>query len=61
MKILRNRGFPQGGVTSAKFWIIAFDKAICFINKHSTLGQGYANDCAALMVGREISMTIKNQ
>ena len=29
-------GFPQGGVCSAKFWIIAFDKALQIINSGTT-------------------------
>ena len=43
-----NLGFPQGGVASAKFWIIAFDPAIEIINKYGIQGTGYADDCAAL-------------
>ena len=30
-------GFPQGGVCSAKFWIIAFDQAIEIINENGIL------------------------
>ena len=30
-------GFPQGGVCSAKFWLIAFDEAIHIINSQKTV------------------------
>ena len=46
------QGFPQGGA-SAKFWIIAFDPAIEIINKHIVVGQGYADDLAAVYGGRK--------
>ena len=38
-------GFPQGGVCSAKFWIIAFNDAINIINTHGAMGHGFADDC----------------
>ena len=41
-------GFPQGGVASAKFWIIAFDPAMQILNQQGILGVGYADDCAAV-------------
>ena len=41
-------GFPQGGVASAKLWILAFNPAIDIINQYSIAGTGYADDCAAL-------------
>ena len=41
-------GFPQGGVCSAKFWLIAFDFAIKIINTYNIEGNGYADDCSAL-------------
>ena len=37
-------GFPQGGVCSAKFWIIVFDYALDIINTEFTEGQGFADD-----------------
>ena len=49
-----NVGFPQGGVCSAKFWIIAFNPAIEIINKNRILGQGFADDCAALIKGNDL-------
>ena len=33
-------GFPQGGVCSAKFWLIAFDEAIRIINTPQIEGNG---------------------
>ena len=44
-------GFPQGGVCSAKFWLIAFNEAIEIINSNGIYGNGYANDCSALIGG----------
>ena len=44
-------GFPQGGVCSARFWLIAFDKAIQIINSNGITGNGYADDCSALVGG----------
>ena len=48
-----SQGFPQGGVASAKFWVIAFDPAIEIINGHQVVGQGYADDLAAVFGGKE--------
>ena len=45
------RGFPQGGVCSAIFWLIAFDEAIRIINSEGIIGNGYADDCSALIGG----------
>ena len=44
-------GFPQGGVCSARFWLIAFDPAIRIINSEGITGNGYADDCGALIGG----------
>ena len=44
-------GFPQGGVCSARFWLIAFDEAIHIINSNGITGNGYADDCSALIGG----------
>ena len=53
-------GFPQGGVCSAKFWIIAFDPAIEIINENGIFGQGFADDCAAMIGGDDLNtMVIK--
>ena len=45
------QGFPQGGVCSARFWLIAFDTAIRIINSEGIIGNGYADDCSALLGG----------
>ena len=42
-------GFPQGGVCSAKFWIVAFNEAINIINQFGALGIGFADDCCILL------------
>ena len=44
-------GFPQGGVCSAKFWIIAFNEAIEIINEYGITGQGFADDCGPMIGG----------
>ena len=51
-------GLPQGGVCSAKFWLIAFDTAIQIINRHKVEGNGYADDCSALSGGRRLDHAI---
>ena len=51
MALTTATGFPQGGVCSARFWLIAFDKAIQIINSEGIVGNGYADDCAALIGG----------
>ena len=51
-------GFPQGGVCSAKFWLIAFDTAIQIINTLKIEGNGYADDCSALYGGRRLDHAI---
>ena len=49
-------GFLQGGVCSAKFWIIAFDYAINIINTDLTEGQGFADDLCILTQGTDINV-----
>ena len=44
-------GFPQGGVCSAKFWIIAFNQAIEMINNYGVTGQGFTDDCGPMTGG----------
>ena len=51
-------GFPQGGVCSAKFWLVAFDYAIKIINRHNIEGNGYADDCSALYGGPRLDHAI---
>ena len=48
-------GFPQGGVCSARFWLIAFNQAIRIINNSFVEGVGYADDCCILMGGTDQS------
>ena len=52
-------GFPQGGVCSAKLWLIAFDYAIQIINRYNIEGNGYADDCSALIGGRRLDHALK--
>ena len=52
-------GFPQGGVCSAKFWLIAFDYTIQIINRFKIEGNGYADDCSALAGGRRLDHALK--
>ena len=59
MKIHIARGFPQGGVASAKFWLVAFDDAIQIINSEFVLGNGYADDCCVLFGGRKPEILVK--
>ena len=47
-------GFPQGGVCSAKFWLIAFNGAIEIINTPHIEGNGYADDCSAVFGGPRV-------
>ena len=47
-------GFPQGGVCSAKFWIIVFNEAIEIINTLGIYGNGFADDCVALVGGTNL-------
>ena len=47
-------GFPQGGVCSAKFWIIAFNEAIEIINSFGAFGNGFADDCVTMMTGTNL-------
>ena len=51
-------GFPQGGVASAKFWLIAFDPAIRLINTMFLEGNGYADDCCVLFGGRSVKVLV---
>ena len=42
-------GFPQGGVCSAKFWIIAFNEVIEIINSYGAFGNGFADVCVTMI------------
>ena len=48
-------GFPQGGVASAKFWLIAFNPAVEIINKYEIWGNAFADDCGAILGGNNIN------
>ena len=52
-------GFPQGGVASAKFWLLAFNPAIDIINSTFVEGNGYADDCCIVFGGRKSEIIIK--
>ena len=52
-------GFPQGGVASAKFWLLAFDPAIEIINSTFVEGNGYADDCCIVFGGRKPAVMIR--
>ena len=51
-------GFPQGGVCSAKFWIIAFNKAIEISNQYGALGVGFADDLCILVEQKNVKNAI---
>ena len=51
--ITTGQGFPQGGVCSAKFWIVAFNEAINIINEHGATGNGFADDCVTAIGGNK--------
>ena len=57
-KVTVDTGFPQGGVCSAKFWIIAFDKALQIINSGTTKGYGLADNICVLEGGSDIHASI---
>ena len=44
-------GFPQGGVASARFWLVAFNMAVKIINSNGCKGTAFADDCAVLVSG----------
>ena len=55
-------GFPQGGVCSAKFWIIAFNRAVELVNTKLVTGFAFTDDLCALMGGKDLQyITIKIQ
>jgi ribonuclease HI len=51
-------GFPQGGVASAKLWLVAFNRAIEIINKYQIQGNGFADDCSAVLGGKSLPAII---
>ena len=53
-EVTTNRGFPQGGVCSAKFWIIAFDEAAKIINSNGVNGELFADDENGIIGGKDV-------
>ena len=53
-------GFPQGGVASAKFWLIAFNEAVDIINSCGITGIAFADDCAAVYGGTNMGHMLRN-
>ena len=47
-------GFPQGGVCSTKFWVIAYDDAVIILNEHRVFGQVFADDSIAMKGGKNL-------
>ena len=47
-------GFPQGGIASAKFWLIAFDEVVSIINSYGIWGNAFADNCTALVGGTHV-------
>lgn len=60
MSLTMGRGFPRGGVCSARLWLIAFDLAIRIINSRGITGTGYADDCSALIGGTHTDNMIES-
>ena len=60
VELTTSTGFPQGGVCSARFWLVAFDEAIRIINTRGIMGNGYADDCSALIGGTHPSNMIES-
>ena len=54
LEVTTDMGFPQGGVYSAKFWIIAFDEAAKILNSHGVTGELFVDDGNGLIGGKGI-------
>ena len=54
LEVTTNMGFPQGGVCSAKFWIIAFDEAAKILNSNGVNGELFADDGNGIIGGKDI-------
>ena len=52
LEVTTNMGFPQGGVCSAKFWIIAFDEAAKILNTNGVNGELFADDGNGIIGGK---------
>ena len=58
-KLSTSTGFLQGGVCSAKFWIVAFNEAIQILNTHGVYSNGFADDCVALIGGTDTEQMMR--
>ena len=54
LEVTTNMGFPQGGVCSAKFWIIAFDEAAKILNSNEVNGELFDDDGNGIIEGKDI-------
>ena len=54
LEVTTNMGFPQGGVCSAKFWIIALDEAAKILNSNGVNGELFADDINGIIGGKDI-------
>ena len=54
LELSASAGFPQGGVCSATFWVIAYDEALLILNKHDVHGICFADDSLALKGGKNL-------
>ena len=52
-------GFPQGGVASAKFWLVAFNEAVEIINSCGIVGTAFADDCAVVYGGTNMGHMLR--
>ena len=53
-------GYPQGGLCSAKFWIITYNKVLLILNKHGIVGLCLADDSLALRGGKNFHLFFRN-
>ena len=51
-------GLPQGGVCSAKFWLIAYDEAVRILNSGGVEGTAYADDSCTLITGKNLKSMV---
>ena len=53
LEVTTNLGFPQGGVCSDKFWIIAFDEADKILNLNGVNGELFADEGNGIKGGKD--------
>ena len=51
-------GFPQGGVCSAKLWVIAYVEAVYILNEHSIFGQVFVDDSVGMKKGKNLHQSM---